>query len=367
MATAALALGAALWAQPARAHPAPFSYVDVRIDLGAVTVTVIAHVFDLGHDLGVSPPERLLDRSVLADRSAAIAALIESRLRLLVDGQLAAVASSAAPEALDGPQSVRVRLAYDLDRSPGLVTVAAMMFPYDPAHQTFVSFYDGDALATQAILDARLTQFDYFPGTAHGAGAAASRFLWEGVGHVLTGPDHLILLAGLLLLGGSRRQMLFIVTGFTTANAVALALAMFHVMMPPERIVEPALALGLVYLGADNLLVRDGRDARLWIASAFGFIHGFSTVIRGVGLSRAALVASLASFNIGLEIGQLAAMAALGFALTALRSKGRWTERQLAVAGSIVVIAIGALWFVARVYFASAPTGQLTPVPPSPQ
>ena len=78
-------------------------------------------------------------------------------------------------------------------------------------------------------------------------------------------------------------------------------------------------------------------------------------------------MASLASFNIGLEIGQLAAMAALGFALTALRSKGRWTERQLAVAGSIVVIAIGALWFVARVYFASAPTGQLTPVPPSPQ
>jgi hypothetical protein len=227
------------------------------------------------------------------------------------------------------------------------------MFPYDPTHQTFLNVYDNGVLATQAILDGGLTRFEYFPGTTSGVGRAAGRVLLEGIRHIGFGLDHLLFLAGLLLLGGTRRRLLLMVTAFTAGQILTLTLAMFHVLSPSDRIVEPAVAFTLVYLGADNLLVQSGRDVREWIAFAFGLVHGFSFahVMRAVGLSSPSLVASLLSFSVGVEIAQIAVVVAAGWFLSSLRSRSGWAERQLAVVGSIAVIAGGAFWFVERVFF----------------
>src|SRR5204862_2236578 len=112
-------------------------------------------------------------------------------------------------------------------------------------------------------------------------------------------------------------------------------------------------ALSIVYVGADNLMVRDGRDLRAWIAFAFGFIHGFgfANVLREMDLPRLALGWSLFSFNVGVEIGQLIVVVAVATALAALRSRSEMAGRRLAYAGSIVVIAAGAFWFFERVFF----------------
>ena len=103
------------------------------------------------------------------------------------------------------------------------------------------------------------------------------------------------------------RQLVVIVTAFTVAHSLTLSLAALNIVSPPARIIEPAIALSIVYVGADNLLVRDGRDVRAWIAFAFGFIHGFgfANVLREMDLPARALGWSLFSFNVGVEIGQL--------------------------------------------------------------
>src|SRR6185312_8010413 len=160
-------------------------------------------------------------------------------------------------------------------------------------------------------------------------------------------PDHLLFLVGLLLLGGTIRQLAVIVTAFTVAHSVTLSLAALNLVSPPARIIEPAIALSIVYVGADNLLVRGGRDVRAWIALAFGFIHGFgfANVLREMGLPTRALGWSLFSFNVGVEIGQLLVVVAVASALAALRARSEAAGRRLAFAGSLVVIVTGAFWF----------------------
>src|SRR6185312_10025742 len=139
----------------------------------------------------------------------------------------------------------------------------------------FVNFYDGGALGYQAILDGAKTHAEYFAGSRQGTFAVIRRFVPAGIHHILIGPDHLLFLVGLLLLGGTIRQLTLVVSAFTVAHSITLSLAALNLVTPPARIIEPAIALSIVYVGADNLLVRGGRDMRGWIAFAFGFIHGF--------------------------------------------------------------------------------------------
>ena len=124
-------------------------------------------------------------------------------------------------------------------------------------------------------------------------------------------------------------------------------------MTPPARLIEPAIALSIVYVGADNLLVRGGRDVRAWIAFAFGFIHGFgfANVLREMDLPSRALGWSLFSFNFGVEIGQLIVVLVVASALALLRARSAAAGRQLAFAGSLAVIAAGTFWFIQRVFF----------------
>ena len=269
------------------------------------------------------------------------------RRRPTVDTGLEPDVGSPARPAIH-PLSSQVRTA----GSAGSIQVTATMFPYDPNHQTFVNVYEGEAL-TQAILDRGRPTFDHFAGTRQGVTAVIRKFVPAGIHHILIGPDHLLFLIGLLLLGGTVRQLLLVVTSFTLAHSITLSLAALNIVSPPARIIEPAIALSIVYVGADNLLAAGGRDVRAWIAFAFGFIHGFgfANVLREMDLPRRALGWSLFSFNIGVEIGQLAVVVAVAFLLGVVRSRSESAGRRVAFAGSLVVIAAGAFWFVQRVFF----------------
>ena len=264
--------------------------------------------------------------------------VLTGRLSVTADGT-SLTPQWLAPDVLADRQSLRFPVRFALSKRPGAIAVAAWMFPYDPQHQTFLNVYEGDHL-TQAILDNGRPRFEYFAGTRQGALEVIQKFLPAGIHHILIGPDHLLFLVGLLLLGGTIRQLAMIVTSFT-------------IVSPPARIIEPAIALSIVYVGADNLLIKDGRDVRAWIAFAFGFVHGFgfASVLREMDLPTRALGWSLFSFNVGVEIGQLLVVILVATALTALRSRSEAAGRQLAFAGSIVVIAAGAFWFIQRVFF----------------
>ena len=335
----------------ATAHPVPFTYLDLRLQPDALQGTLVAHIFDLGHDLNIEPAERLLDPAVASQQSAAIAKLFTGRLTVTVNGVTLTPQWSYA-EVVADRQSLRLAVRYALTGPAGIVGITASMFPYDPQHQTFVNIYEGSSL-TQAILDRGRMTFEYYAGTRQGAFAVARKFLPAGISHILVGPDHLLFLLGLLLLGGTARQLVIVVTAFTVANSLTLSLAALNLLSPPARIIEPAIALSIVYVGADNLLIRDGRDVRMWIAFAFGCIHGFgyAHVLREMDLPARALGWSLVSFNVGVEIGQLLVVAVVATALSALRARNEAAGQRLAFAGSIVVMAAGAFWFIQRVFF----------------
>ena len=315
-------------------------------------VFMTVHIYDLAHDLQVEPMERLLNAGYVMEHERAIRDLLGPRLRLLAEGH------ELQPEWLESEiiedrQSVRFHLRYPTAAAPGMISLSALMFPYDTNHQTFVNVYEGDTLTSQLILDRNHTQTEYFAGTRQGTLAVIRKFIPAGIHHILIGPDHLLFLVGLLLLGGSIRRLTMVVTSFTIAHSITLSLAALNIFTPPARIIEPAIALSIVYVGADNLLAQGGRDVRAWIAFAFGFIHGFgfANVLREMELPGRALGWSLFSFNFGVEIGQLLVVVTVASAFAALRARSEWARRRLVYAGSILVIIAGAFWFIQRVFF----------------
>jgi hydrogenase/urease accessory protein HupE len=346
----ALLLGGAL---STSAHPVPFSYVDISIEPYSIDLTLVVHIFDSANELGVDPPELLFDPPVLRPQGNKLVALLQSRLQIAIDGWKLNNGAWSTPEPLPDRQSVRLHAHYQIGGAPGTVKVTATLFPYDTAHQTFLNFYEDGALTSQAILDHNHAQLEYFAGSRQGVFAVIRQFVPAGIKHILIGPDHLLFLVGLLLLGGSVRRLLMVVSSFTLAHSITLSLAALNFVTPPARLIEPAIALSIVYVGVDNLMVGKGRDARAWIAFAFGFIHGFgfANVLREMNLPSRALGWSLFSFNLGVEIGQFLVVVVVASALMALRSTNEVASRRLALAGSLAVIFVGAFWFVQRVFF----------------
>jgi len=345
-------------AAPVAAHPVPFSYLDLRLPASGaaapISGTLTVHVFDAAHELSVEPPERLLDPGAAAARAAALQAVLGQRLSIAADGRPLTIAWGPLDVLLD-KQSIRLPFTIDNGgKAPGAVAVTADLFPYDARHQTFVNIYENAALRQQVILGGGRDTAEYYTGSARGTFAVARRFVAAGIHHILIGPDHLLFLVGLLLLGGSIRRLALVVTAFTLAHSVTLSIAALSLFSPPSRFVEPLIALSIVYVGIDNLMVRGGRDARVWIAFGFGFIHGFgfASVLREMDLPARALGWSLFSFNAGVEIGQLMVVVPVASALAALRHYSEAAGRRFAFAGSLVVVVAGTFWFVQRVFFA---------------
>ncbi|MSO48530.1 MAG: HupE/UreJ family protein [Acidobacteria bacterium] len=334
------------------AHPVPFSYMDVRLAPAALDVTVVLHIYDVAHDLDIAPMERLLDPDAARAQTAAIAGLLDRRLRILVDGRPLTGAWTGV-EVLTDRQSLRLRVRTILDAPPGVVTIDGRLFPYDPQHQTFINIYDGDGLI-QAMINQATPRFEYFAGTRHGTVAVVGRFVPLGARHIVIGPDHVLFLVGLMLLGGTLGRLILIVTAFTLAHSLTLSLAALSLVAIPARVIEPAIALSIIYVGVDNLLVRDGgRDTRVWMAFAFGLIHGFgfANVLQEMHLPARALGWSLFSFNLGVEAGQLAIVVPVAAALAALRARRAVAARGLATAGSVAIILAGSYWFVQRIVY----------------
>jgi HupE/UreJ protein len=355
-------LGAALvlclLCQPdvAHAHPAPFSYLDLRLAPDGLTGSLTVHDLDAAFELKITDADALLDPAVARRHGPALAAILARRLHLRVDGRELTVTLSGA-EPVPDRQGLRFALSTAGATAPGRVDVETTLFPYDGTHQTFINVYEGEALRHQAILDARHTTFTYYAGSWQGVGAVLGTFVPAGAYHIAIGPDHLLFLVGLLLLGGSLKRLGLIVTAFTLGHTVTLSLAALGVFTPPGQVIEPLIALSIVLVGVDNLLVGDAapgsRDLRPWMAGLFGLVHGFgfASVLREFGLPREALGWSLFGFNLGVELGQLGFVLPVAAALAGVRRRSALVGSRLAMVGSVVVALAGAYWFVQRVFF----------------
>jgi HupE / UreJ protein len=339
------------------AHPAPFSYLDLHLDAGGVTGTLVVHDLDAAHDLAVASADSLLEAAVAARYRDALVALLTPRLTLVFDGRPVTLTWGAL-DIVPDRQSLRLSFTVSGGR-PGRVNLRAYMFPHDPVHQTFVNIYEEQALRHQAILDATRQTADYYSGSVQGRMSVVRTFVASGIEHILIGPDHILFLVGLLLLGGSFKRLALIVTSFTIGHSITLSLAALDVVSPPAQFIEPLIALTIVVVGADNVLVlrsrdvaRQATDIRAWLAAGFGLIHGFgfAYVLKEFGLPQAALGWSLFAFNLGVEVGQLLIVGVVAAVLLVVRRQSARAAHGFAMAGSIAVVLAGLYWFVERVF-----------------
>jgi hydrogenase/urease accessory protein HupE len=199
----------------------------------------------------------------------------------------------------------------------------------------------------EAVLDAGNPQAD-FTGVKASAWQTFWRFVRLGVEHIFTGYDHLAFLLCLLVATATIRSLVMIITSFTIAHSITLALATFGLVHLPPRLTESAIAVSIGYVAAENLF--DFRlMPRQYITFFFGLVHGFgfSNVLRDMDLPRSSLALSLFSFNTGVEIGQITFVLLIFPVVQDLVSSG-WKRLKPAVSMAVACLAV--YWFVQRAF-----------------
>jgi len=164
------------------------------------------------------------------------------------------------------------------------------------------------------------------------------------------GLDHILFILGLFLLSTHWRPLLWQVTMFTIAHTITLGLAMNGLIDLPARIVEPLIALSIAYVGVENLMTEKLHRRRLVLVFAFGLLHGlgFAGVLNDFGMPDDEFVTALISFNVGVELGQIAVLLAAFVTLRIWFSDARQYRNLVVQPGSIMISMIAMYWFVER-------------------
>jgi len=241
---------------------------------------------------------------------------------------------------------------------PKLTVESPLLKTLPRGHRQFVSLLDDQgATLAEALLSAEqnVIELDLSQRLAADSQPANTGtfvdFFRMGVEHILTGYDHLIFLFGLLIAMSQFRATLLTITCFTLAHSASLALAAFDLVRVPAHIVEPLIAATIIYVGAENLLRLHNPTGRWRLTLVFGLVHGlgFATDLKEkvAGMVGEKIVLPLVSFNLGVELGQMAVAALVLPLIWWLRSQPV-LARGLVPSCSTLVVLAGAWWLAER-------------------
>jgi hydrogenase/urease accessory protein HupE len=347
VAAAALALGSA---RPAHAHTVGVSSGEYRLtgnvlfgDLGMADRELARFLpaVDTNHD-------GLIDGEEMAAGHDALARAIAGGITVRAGGRACPGSLDRAwAQEEDGGAVFQVR--YICPTTPGRLTLAMPMLEgLTAGHRHMARVFRAGKPAV-AVLDRAHPTWTLDDANRSSAGGVAWSMLKLGVEHILTGWDHLLFLLGLILVAGRLRTLVGVVTAFTLAHSITLALAALSVFAPSPRFVEPAIALSIMYVGIENFFARDARK-RWRITFPFGLVHGFgfAGALREISLPRPQVPIALVTFNAGVELGQLAVLlVALPLVLSARHA--RWFGDRGVKALSAVIAVAGGVLFALRV------------------
>ena len=183
------------------------------------------------------------------------------------------------------------------------------------------------------------------------AGFDFGRYVVLGFEHIVPkGLDHILFVVGLFLLNARLRPLLWQVSAFTLAHSATLALGIYGVLRVPPSIVEPIIAASIVFVAVENLATDRLNRWRPAVVFLFGLIHGlgFAGVLAEIGLPKEAFISALLGFNIGVELGQLAVIAACFLAVGIWFRNRTWYRVAIARPASAAIALIAAYWFIER-------------------
>jgi hypothetical protein len=178
-------------------------------------------------------------------------------------------------------------------------------------------------------------------------------YLKLGYQHILPlGLDHILFVLCLLLLSPGLKPVLWQTTAFTIAHSVTLGLTIYHVITPPERIVEPVIALSIMYVALENIYSGRLKTSRIGVVFLFGLVHGmgFAGALGQLGLPRDAYLISLIMFNAGIELGQLTIILMAYFLLARWLSNKPYYPTHIVIPLSVVITIIAGYWTVQRLF-----------------
>jgi hydrogenase/urease accessory protein HupE len=182
--------------------------------------------------------------------------------------------------------------------------------------------------------------------------AVIKTYLVAGFEHIVPkGLDHILFILGIFLLSIKLRPLLWQVTMFTVAHTITLGMSTAGIVSLPANIVEPLIALSIAWIGIENIFARSLHNSRLLLVFAFGLLHGmgFASVLQDFGMPDEAFLTALLSFNVGVELGQLAVIT-LAFLSVGLWFGNRsWYRHVVVVTGSATIAVIGLYWTYDRI------------------
>jgi hydrogenase/urease accessory protein HupE len=347
---------AAAAAAPAQAHQ--MNLTNARIMIGTDRSAVVELAIK-GSDVDRIAGTKVFDAQtglVLVDALATAAAPIgryvaEHAVVLGSDGRRCRPGS---PDIKPDEDGVLIRVRWDCAGfADPLVYRSTVLIEIEPNARQVVLIGNGG----QSLLDAAQTDVVLTEGGGAGLAAVVMRYAAAGIEHIFIGYDHIAFLIAIVLWARRLWPVVKIVTAFTLAHSLTLSLAALDLVRIPSAIVEPAIAASIVYVAIENFLSRD-VEKRWRITFAFGLVHGFgfAGALQEFGLPKSALLPALASFNVGVEIGQITIVSLVLPALLALDrlfvAPGCPRAASMVYAFSGMICALGGYWFLTRTIIA---------------
>ncbi len=186
-------------------------------------------------------------------------------------------------------------------------------------------------------------------------GSVFWKYLVTGFEHIIPlGFDHILFILCVFFLNTSIRKIILQATMFTLAHSITLGLAMYGIINPDPKIVEPLIALSIVVLALENTFYSRVKPWRLVLVFLFGMVHGmgFAGALSEMGMPRYAFATALVAFNVGVELGQLSIILFMYFAVAKTMSKNPWYRKRVVIPVSLIIALIAAYWTVERTFFA---------------
>jgi hypothetical protein len=185
-------------------------------------------------------------------------------------------------------------------------------------------------------------------------GEVVSYYCKLGFSHIIpNGLDHILFVMGLSLLSTNIKTILWQATAFTVAHSITLELSMKNIIIAPGAIVEPIIALSILFIAVENLLLAELKPWRIALVFLFGLIHGmgFASALNEIGLPNGKFYTSIIAFNAGVELGQITIIAAL-YTLIILPLKNKtWYRTKLVYGLSAGIGLVAAFWTFERIFY----------------
>jgi len=333
-----------LWAASASAHEIGTTRVAALLQDGRYDIEVVTDAPSLVDKLNGAPMSIEMSATEMTDRLIAGDEAFRRRVTVAFDGvalnpERVFYSVQPARDSLS-PILATIRLTGAI---PGGAKQFTWNFGWTFASYALTAKNDPAAEVTDQWLDGGQTSKP-FPLAAAAPPMTrlnvAERYLTLGFTHIVPyGLDHMLFVLGIFLLSRRLRTVLWQVSAFTIAHSITLGLSIYGVISVPPTIVEPLIAVSIVYVAVENLLLNELRPWRVALVFAFGLLHGmgFAGALTELGLPRQQFVTALVTFNVGVEAGQLAVIAA-AFALVGWQWSSRdWYRRRIVVPASLAI------------------------------